>query len=153
MCNVGQTAVVGSIIAADLHKKVPFDKSIGCLCPWPHHSKCFFKNSCSKWKCWSSIPIALFIGGRNGRIFYLFIFNFKCCQAHEGVKNWVEQYDRTNPLTSENWMWPKNLLLKQICFHELAVLFSWAGRADLIQAWLLARPWSQLSFVLWDSKF
>lgn len=114
----------------------------------------FLKTICSEWKFWSRILNVLFIGGRNWKsvwVFFIFIFNFKCRQAHEEVKNWVGQYDRTSPRTSENWMWPKNLLLRQVYFHELAVLFFWAGRTGLILAPLLTRLWSQFSFVLWDS--
>lgn len=149
----GRQLSLGPSLEQICTKKVPFDKSIGSLCPLTIQN--VFKKHLSKWKFWwSTIPIVLFTGGRNWKtvwVFFIFIFNFKCCQAHEEVKNWVGLYDRTNPRTSENWMWPKNLLLKQVYFHELAVLFFWAGRTGLILAPPLTMLWSQFSFVLWDS--
>lgn len=154
-CTLGQTAVIGPSTATGLHKE-------GSL--WQKHwlfvfltspFKMFLKAICSEWKFSSRIPIVLFVGGRNWKtvwLFLKFIFNFKCCQAHKEDKNWVGQYDRTNSLTSESWMWPKNLLLKQVYFHELAVLFFWAGRTGLILTPLLTRVWwSQFSFVLWEN--
>lgn len=154
LCTLAQTAVIWSSSAADLHKEGSLWQKRWLFVSLTSPFKMFFKTICSKWKFWSRIRIMLFIGGRNWKtvwVFFKFIFNFKCCQAHEGVKNWVGHYDRTNPLTSEKWMWPKNLLLKQVYFHELAVLFFWAGRTGLILAPLLTRLWSQFSFVLWDS--
>lgn len=153
-CTLGLTAVIGSSTAADLHEEGSLWQKhwLFVSLTWPF--KMFLKTVCSKWKFWSTIPIVLFIGGRNWKtvwVFIIFIFNFKCCQAHEEVKNWVGLYNRTNPHTSANWMLPKSLLLKQVYFHELAVLFFWAGRTGLILAPLLTRLWSQFSFVLWDS--
>lgn len=151
---LGRQLLLDLLLQQVCTRKVPFDKSIGCLCHWPHHSKCFFKTAVQSESGGLEFLLHFLLEEEMEDLFFFkFIFNFKCCQAHEGVKNWVEQRDRTNPLTSENWTWPKNLLLQQVCFHELAVLFFWAGRTDLIQAWLLARPWSQLSFVLWGSNF
>jgi len=135
-------------------KKDSFDKSVGRLNGDVRDTKCFLKTAVQS----ESVGLEFlshFYWRKKWRNYFLlkFIFNFRCCQAHEGVKNCVEQYDRTSPLTLENWTWPKNLLLEQVCFHELAMLFFWAGRTDVIQAWLLARLWSQFSFVLWDSNF
>lgn len=135
-------------------KKVPFDKSIGSLCPWPDHSKCFLKPSFQSESFDLQFLLCFLLEEEIEKtvwVFIIFIFNFKCCQAHEEVKNWVGLYDRTSPRTSENWMWPKSLLLKQVYFHELAVLFFWAGRTGLILAPLLTRLCSQFSFVFWDS--
>lgn len=146
LCTLAQTAVIWSSCAADLHKEGSLWQKRWLFASLTSPFKMFFKTICSKWKFWSRIRIMLFIGGRNWKtvwVFLKFIFNFKCCQAHEGVKNWVGHYDRTNPLTSENWMWPKNLLLKQVYFHELAVLFFWAGRTGLI--WLHCSPGSEAS--------
>lgn len=121
------------------------------LCPRCHHSKLVLKAAVQSESVGMEF-LSCLLEEKMQELLFPFSFNLKGCQAHEGVKNWVEQYDRTSPLTSENWMWPKNPLLEQVCFPELVVLFFWAGRTDLVQAWLSTWRWSQPSFVLWDSS-
>lgn len=145
---LGRLLSLESVTAADLQEEDSFWQQHWLLVCLTSPFKMFFKNSCSKWKCWSRIPMALFIGGKMEELFFNLVLTWNVARHMES--NWVEQCDRTKPLTSENWTWPKNLL--QVCFHEPAALFFWAGRTDLVQSWLLAVLWSQFPFVWWDGN-